>query len=355
MSDNPFISVIIVTLNKRDLLQLTLNSLFNSTYDKWELIIVDNGSTDGTIDYIRKLMVQYPDKIHLIPLKHNVGHAMGVNIGIIRSKYEYILKLDDDVIIDPSCINILIENIITDKQISAVQCNIIEYYGKISTKIMNLISKLKKDHSRVTLTDYLGFSFNTKYVKEITEIFYPHTTAVLFRKSYLYEVGLFDPILFFYLDEVDVGWRLHLRASKILINPRAHVIHIRKRYSFSRMIKESFFNYFKNHLIILWKNYELFNAFKAISVSFLILLGFAFITSIYKRKADIIIIFLKSLFFFLRNLKLINRNRFFVNKYVRKVSDSYVKKFMIKPYYNYNSIKMKLKELSKRKPTVGLE
>jgi GT2 family glycosyltransferase len=346
MSDNPFISVIIVTLNKRDLLQLTLNSLFNSAYDKWELIIVDNGSTDGTVDYIKKLMAEYPDKICLIPLKHNVGHAMGVNIGIIRSKYEYILKLDDDVIIDPSCINILIETIITDKRISAVQCNIIEYDGKIPTKIMNLINKLKKDYSLITLTDYLGFSLNTKYVKEVTEIFYPHTAAVLFRKSYLYEVGLFDPILFFYLDEVDIGWRLHLRASKIVINPRAYAIHIRERYSFSRMTKESFFNYFKNHFIILWKNYEIFNAFKAITISFLILIGFAFSISIYKRKVDIIIIFLKSVFFFLRNLKLINRNRLFINKYVRNVSDNNVKKFMIKPYYN-NKIIKKIKELSK--------
>lgn len=94
------LSIIVLSYNTRSLLQQTLNSF--SLAKDWELLIVDNGSVDGSVELLEK---QY-SHARLIKNEHNLGFAAANNIGIDLAVGEYILLLNSDVIVQDGAIEI---------------------------------------------------------------------------------------------------------------------------------------------------------------------------------------------------------------------------------------------------------
>ncbi|MCK5096853.1 MAG: glycosyltransferase [Desulfobacteraceae bacterium] len=90
--DNPIVSVVIPTYNRKDIISRAIESVRNQTYKNYEIIIVDDGSTDGTVDYIKN---HYNNKIHCIS-QENQGASSARNKGISEAKGKYIAFLDSD-------------------------------------------------------------------------------------------------------------------------------------------------------------------------------------------------------------------------------------------------------------------
>jgi len=98
MSDRPFVSAIVIFLNENRFLQEAIESIFAQTYDHWELLLVDDGSTDASRSIALRYAEQYPDKVRY--LEHagheNRGMSASRNLGIAQAKGEYIAFLDAD-------------------------------------------------------------------------------------------------------------------------------------------------------------------------------------------------------------------------------------------------------------------
>jgi GT2 family glycosyltransferase len=91
------VAVVIPTWNGRSLLEAALRSLYAQSYSDYEVIVVDNGSSDGTVEHLRE---RWP-AVHVVALADNVGFAAAVNLGIARAHGEYVALLNNDMELDP--------------------------------------------------------------------------------------------------------------------------------------------------------------------------------------------------------------------------------------------------------------
>src|SRR5216683_1379534 len=97
MSRTPKVSIVILNWNGRKRLEKCLKSIEKVTFSSKEIVVVNNGSTDDSKEFLKK---NYP-RIRVVELEKNVGYAMGKNIGVKHAKGKYILALDNDTTVTP--------------------------------------------------------------------------------------------------------------------------------------------------------------------------------------------------------------------------------------------------------------
>lgn len=239
--------IIIVNYNGAGYLGDCLLSLTEINYskDNFEILIVDNASTDGSVEYLKKNWVE----IKLIKNLENLGFAAGNNIGFqsaLQNNFDYAYILNQDTVVQPNFLAEAINIAETNPRIGAVQSKLLLYYniGKINS-IGNEIH-------------YLGFAFAGGYLSPdrelaVREIAYPSGASTLFKTSVLEEAGLFNPDFFMYHEDVDLGWRIWLRGYQVVLAPKSVVYH---KYEFSRSIKKYYFME-RNRYLVLLQNYKL--------------------------------------------------------------------------------------------------
>ena len=123
---NVTVSIIIPHWNGIDILSECLSSLFRTNHNSYEVIVVDNASSDGSQAWIKNT---YPH-IKLIENEKNYGYAGGCNIGAIEAKGEYLVFLNNDTIQDPEWIQNLENFMKKDNKVAAVQPKILNYFDK---------------------------------------------------------------------------------------------------------------------------------------------------------------------------------------------------------------------------------
>jgi GT2 family glycosyltransferase len=219
-SVNKQTAVVICNWNKKEDLLLCINSAFYSTYNDFDLIVVDNASSDGSVESIRQL--KHP--IEIIQLTENIGGAGGFNAGIeyaLTRSYEYIVLLDNDVIIDPDAMNSMIVTMESYPNI-----------GLLGAKIMiaGTENKLQEFGSFI---DWEKFDINPLYKGEIDthalplllECDYVPACALIARVSAVRKVGLMDYHNFIYWDDIEWGYRMNLAGYKVMVTSQAKVWH----------------------------------------------------------------------------------------------------------------------------------
>lgn len=238
-------SVIIPSWNGEDLLKICLPSLRKQTAKNFEVIIIDNGSKDGSVDYIEK---NFPD-FRVIKLLKNLGFAPAVNIGIKKSKEKYVILLNNDTEVDKDCIKFLVKAADEHPEV-----------GFVASKILNFYKRNIIDNAG----DYIdgGGHPNTYGTGEKDEpkfnkpgfVFMATGGGSLFKKTAIKKVGLFDEEYFVYMEDVDFCLRAQMLGIKGWFEPRAKIYHIRMATS-SR--NPPFFQYltFRNMTINIIKNF----------------------------------------------------------------------------------------------------
>ena len=211
----PLISIVILNYNAGDLLLNCINSVFETKYKKFEVILVDNVSTDGSH---KKCKVKF-DKIQLIENSKNFGYCEGNNIGIRKAKGKFIVILNPDTIVES---NWLDEFLIAYSKFGD---------ALYQPKILSLYEK-KILQSTGNMIHLFGFGFardkgvsDEDQFKEIEKIGYASGTCLFTSSKVLEKIGLLDPFLFLYHDDLDLGWR----ASQLGINsyfvPNVRIFH----------------------------------------------------------------------------------------------------------------------------------
>lgn len=255
------VSVIIPNFNGIAYLDGVLGSLERQTMVKFEVIVVDNGSTDGSCQYI---MENY-SWVHIIELSENFGFCKAVNEGIQLARSPYVLLLNNDVEVKEDFLEQMVAAMHRHKKAFSCAAKMIQFHDR----------KLLDDAGNYYCA--LGWAFARGKGKPVQafekeqQIFSSCAGAAIYRKKLFDKIGYFDEEHFAYLEDMDVGYRARIYGYQNWYAPKAVVYHIGSGTTGSR------YNQFKtryssrNNVYLIYKNMPLLQIL--INLPFL-LLGF---------------------------------------------------------------------------------
>jgi GT2 family glycosyltransferase len=217
---NELISVVILNWNGKAYIRACLDSVFAQDYGNLEVIVVDNGSDDGSPDIVEG---NYRDVV-LIRNGRNLGFGAGNNIGIRHAAGEYVLILNNDAEMDRCCISALKGALDRDSLYGAAESRILfkRDPGTLDAAgILALPDGLSMGRGRYEPAD--------RYERE-EEIFFSSGCCALYRRQMLEDIKVFgeyyDEDFFAYADDTDLGWRARIRGWKCIYAPEAKVYHM---------------------------------------------------------------------------------------------------------------------------------
>lgn len=214
------VSVVVLAWNQVDETIECLNSLSKSDYTNMEVLLVDNGSTDGTSQSIQRDFSQ----VRIIRTNSNVGIARGYNLGIEYSLghgADYVMVMNNDTVVAPRMISQLVGAMVGHPDIGMVMPKIF-YYGN-----KNLLwSAGASWHPIPPRVTFIGLnSVDGPRFARTAPIEYAPSCCLLISKSALEKVGYFDGGYYFYFDDWDYSTRLRNAGFKILLVAEAHLWH----------------------------------------------------------------------------------------------------------------------------------
>ncbi|QWR76118.1 glycosyltransferase family 2 protein [Candidatus Magnetomonas plexicatena] len=208
------ITVIVPNYNGLIHLGDCLNSLRNQTFKNFETIVVDNGSMDGSVDFIK---ANFPE-VRLIAFDKNTGFAHACNEAIKASESHFLALLNNDTEVTPQWLAALFEAMKTDEDIGMAASKILLNKTTIdSTGMLIYPDGIGRQRGR-------GETDSGQY-DDGTETLYPSGCACLIRRKMLDDIGLFDEDFFAYCEDVDLGLRGIRAGWSAVYSPDAVVYH----------------------------------------------------------------------------------------------------------------------------------
>jgi len=216
---NPRVFIIILNWNgKKDTLEC-LSSLKKISYKNHKIVLVDNGSTDGSSEEIRK---RFP-KVKIIKNRKNLGFAEGSNIGIksaLRKKTDYVLLLNNDTVVEKNFLRNLVK--ISEKDYKrGIVCPKVYFYSTNKLQYAGLKFNFKTGKS---ILEGYGEKDRGQFGKE-KEMDFCGGTCMLVRKSVFENIGLLNEKYFAYYEDNDFGFRARNAGYEIIFCPRAKIWH----------------------------------------------------------------------------------------------------------------------------------
>ena len=295
--ENPKISVVILNYQGCKYLKKTIPAILSLDYPNIEFLIVDNGSTDGSINYLKDLnATKQNNKIRIIQNKENLGYSVGKNIGVSKATGDYILLLDNDMkIVDKNALNDLLRVYPTNcafLQVPLLDVNKekTSYYGMYFTyygiRILRPIFINKLVCSKEKLINTASFQGG----------------CCFFLKAKWELIGGFDESQKFNCDDIDIGPRSLIYGYNNYLYTRFYFIHLGiNKKDTAEEYSNRYTSYFSGHARSMFKNYLLRN----LIIRFPIFFIFHFIKSIRysfkKRSIKIFFAFIWSINYFLKN------------------------------------------------------
>lgn len=225
----PALSVTLVTCNSRPWIAACLDSVLAQERVALEIVVVDNASTDGTLEILER----YASRLRVIANPANTGFASAQNQAIAASTAQWVLTLNPDVLLDPSFAAALLEAAAADPRVGAVCGKLLRIrpdftrfeLAKIDSTGMFFTPQLRHFDRGWNELDNGQFD-RTEYV------FGASAAAALYRRSMIDEISLdgefFDNDFFAYREDADVAWRAQLMGWRCLYSPRAVGWHVRR-------------------------------------------------------------------------------------------------------------------------------
>ena len=246
----PRVAVMILNFNGLRWLKNCLSSVTKATYPNLDVYLIDNGSTDDSCAFVRS---NHP-AVRLISFTKNLGFAEAYNRAVRSVEADYVVLLNSDTIVDSDFISELVEKAESDPRVGSVGCKIVQHdtsrrYGPVFFAGNGL---------------YIGpLFFGSTLGKDSVYSAYETTTAciancgaaVLYRKSLIDAIGLFDSDFWSDWEDHDLGFRICITGYSNLYSPRTRVLHIGaasygsvdSRRRVVRMTRNMLFTYVKNY------------------------------------------------------------------------------------------------------------
>jgi len=244
----PEVSVVIPSFNGKEFLKVCLPSLGRQTYKDFETIVIDNGSNDGTVEFLES---NYP-RARLVKNRENLGFAAAVNQGIRVSRGEYIALLNNDTEADKNWLKELVQTLKQRKDISFCASKMLNFYNR------KIIDSAGDGWSMRFMQGYnvgKDVEDGPAYSKEKL-VFGACAGAALYRKTLFKMIGLLDERFFAYFEDVDLNFRAQLAGLRCLYIPTAVVYHMWSATTQRRNALKRFLT-LRNRIIVVLKNMPL--------------------------------------------------------------------------------------------------
>lgn len=222
------LSVIIVSWNTCDLLMQCLESVIADTATlscpNTEILVVDNASTDGTVEAIHQ---QFP-QVCVIENEHNVGFAQANNQAIGQSKGRYVLLLNPDTEIKPDALHTLLDFMESEPQIGLVGAQLLNADGSLQTSCYpapTLLRELWRLFHLDSLYPYGTYRMTDWEITKPRQVDALLGACLLIRRRVLDEVGMLDENYFMYSEEIDLCYRVRQAGWPIYWVPQAQIVH----------------------------------------------------------------------------------------------------------------------------------
>ncbi|MDD5626553.1 MAG: glycosyltransferase family 2 protein [Patescibacteria group bacterium] len=262
---NPKVTINLLGWNSKKYLKQAFDSVLEQTYPNLEIVFIDNGSEDHSVDFVRKIFRE----IKIIDNKRNLGYAEGHNMGIRQASGQYVICMNPDIILEDDFVARAVGVMEKDDRV-----------GALAGKLL----QMKEDGTKTDIIDSTGFKiFKSRRVidrghgeadagqyRKEEQVFGVSGALPVFRKKALQDVRIFgeyfDCDFENYKEDIDLSWRMNLYGWKCVYAPRAIAYHERgtglgeqaKGKDFLREKKKHSFRAkyfsFKNHSLMLVKN-----------------------------------------------------------------------------------------------------
>ena len=245
-------AVVILNWNGRKLLEQFLPALIiNTPADLAEIIVADNGSTDGSESF---LSIQYP-QIRRITFDKNYGFAEGYNRALLQLNHEYVVLLNSDVEVTAHWLEKALDYLDVNQDVVALQPKLLDYKDKTAFEYAGASGGF---------LDIYGYPFcrgrifatvekdNGQY-DELEEIVWASGACLFIRNKDYKEAGGLDKNFFAHQEEIDLCWRLRARGKKIVCFPQSVVYHLGGATLKMEHPQKTFLN-FRNNILMTYKN-----------------------------------------------------------------------------------------------------
>lgn len=203
-------TVVIPNWNGRRWLPGCLEAIAQQVAGPDEVIVVDNGSTDGSVGYVRE---EHPD-VHLIGLPTNTGFAHAANLGLLAARSEFVALVNTDVLLQPDWLARMSRTLTEHPQAASVACKMLSLAEP--DRVYDAGDILRRDGA----CEQRGrFGLDDERWDEPGDIFGACAGAALYRRRALVDVGCFDERYFAYLEDVDLALRLQLAGWRCRYEP----------------------------------------------------------------------------------------------------------------------------------------
>lgn len=245
----PLVTLLILNWNGEEVLGECIESLLKTQYSPVEILVVDNASSDKSIEIINS----YPE-VRLFRNPVNVGYAAGNNIGFKMARGKYIVTLNNDIAVEPDWLNDPIRCLEEDKSIGVVSCRQMNYFRR------QMIDGLYQIPTRYLI--FLNYGADHEYDSSDPLHSKPgfvigaNGASAVYRKKMLEEIGYFDESYFAYHEDCDLSYRAFLGKWNCLYVPTAVVYHMRS-FSFKGKARSYSTFFEKNRYRFILKNFSM--------------------------------------------------------------------------------------------------
>lgn len=306
----PKVSIIVSNFNgiQLGLIQNCVNSLIEPGYQNWELIVVDNASTDDSVEYLQKKFKKL-DNCFIVENSSNM-YSRGLNLGGKKASGKYLAYFNNDTEITENYLGNLVKAFEENKKLAIAQGKLVNYYKR------NIIDSAGEtmDIYGNPITLGIGEKDLQQY-DQTDEILSASGSACMIQKRFFEKIGGYDPDFGIGYEDMDLALRARRLGYKIQRFPSAVVYHKRAATDLAPFIKVKVkWHFNKNRIIIMIKNYPVKLLFKTLPITLLLYLGIAFYEWLIRRNWQIGWLRINSIFWCIFNLPIILASRYSINK-----------------------------------------
>lgn len=226
-------SIIIVSFNTKKILEDCLNSVIKNTKNvTYEIIVVDNGSSDGSVDLVKDFSKKY-SQIKLVDTKKNLGFGVGNNLGVEKSRGKYLLFLNSDTLFIDNPLEIVLNDLVEDHNIGVYSC-----------RLLNADKTVQASGGYFpTLANVLAWQFfidDLPIFKNLIRSFHPSLSVykknptldwvtgafMVVPKNVFIEAHKFDKNIFMYTEEMELCYRIAKMGYKTILKDRPSIVHL---------------------------------------------------------------------------------------------------------------------------------
>lgn len=206
LSEYPPVSVLVPCHNEAECLAETVAALRDIDYPEFEILLIDDGSTDATPQMLDRLARQDP-RIRVIHLARNQGKAVGLNTAAAMARYDFFLCIDGDSIVDPYCLRWMMRQLVASPRVGAVTGN-----PRIRTR-STLLGRIQVGE----FSSIIGLIKRAQ--RTYGKVFTVSGVMVCFRRAALHHAGYWNPDAL--TEDIDISWRLQTRHWDVRFEPNA--------------------------------------------------------------------------------------------------------------------------------------